>query len=32
MKPAEEYILNQPELYREILLNLQVIIEKEVKA
>lgn len=30
MKPAEEYILNQPELYRSILLNLQVIIEKEL--
>lgn len=30
MKPAEEYILNQPELYREIILNLQVIIEKEL--
>jgi len=30
MKPAEEYILNQPELYREILLNLQVIIEREL--
>jgi len=27
MKPAEVYILNQPEIYREILLNLQVIIE-----
>jgi hypothetical protein len=27
MKPAEAYILNQPEPYREILLNLQVIIE-----
>lgn len=30
MKPAEEYILNQPELYKEILLNLQVIIENEL--
>ncbi len=30
MKPAEEYILNQPELYKSILLNLQVIIEKEL--
>ncbi|WP_396151573.1 DUF1801 domain-containing protein [Flavobacterium sp.] len=30
MKPAEEYILNQPELYRDIILNLQVIIEKEL--
>jgi hypothetical protein len=30
MKPAEEYILNQPELYKEILLNLQVIIEREL--
>ncbi|WP_333693963.1 DUF1801 domain-containing protein [Flavobacterium sp.] len=30
MKPAEDYILNQPELYREILLNLQVVIEKEL--
>lgn len=30
MKPAEEYILNQPELYKEIILNLQVIIEKDL--
>jgi hypothetical protein len=30
MKPAEEYILNQPELYKEIILNLQVILEKEL--
>jgi hypothetical protein len=30
MKPAEEYILKQPELYREIILNLQLIIEKEI--
>lgn len=30
MKPAEAYILNQPELYKSILLNLQVIIEKEL--
>ncbi|KAA1247194.1 DUF1801 domain-containing protein [Aquimarina sp. RZ0] len=27
MKPAEEYILNQPEPFRSILLHLQVIIE-----
>jgi len=27
MNPSEEYILNQPELYRSILLHLQVIIE-----
>ncbi|MBN8567246.1 MAG: DUF1801 domain-containing protein [Flavobacteriales bacterium] len=30
MKPAEEYILNQPEFYQEIILNLQVVIEKEL--
>lgn len=30
MKPAEEYILKQPELYRDIILNLQVIIENEL--
>lgn len=30
MKPAEEYILNQPEFFREIILNLQIIIEKEL--
>jgi hypothetical protein len=30
MKPAEIYILNQPELYRDILLNLQIIIENTI--
>ncbi len=30
MKPAEAYILNQPEPYREILLNLQIIIENAI--
>lgn len=30
MKPAEVYILNQPNKYKEMILNLQVIIEKEV--
>jgi hypothetical protein len=30
MKPAEEYIINQPEFYKEILLNLQVIIENSM--
>lgn len=32
MKPAEVYILNQTELYKEIILNLQLIIEKEIPA
>ncbi len=30
MKPAEVYILEQPEFYRDILLNLQIIIETEI--
>lgn len=30
MKPSEEYILNQPEPYRSILLNLQIIIESQI--
>lgn len=30
MKPSEHYILNQPEIYREIILNLQIIIENEM--
>ena len=30
MKPAEEYILNQPEKYRDIILNLQIIIENQI--
>lgn len=30
MKPAEEYILNQPEIYRDIILNLQIVIENEM--
>ena len=30
MKPAEEYILNQPEPYRSILLHLQVVIEHAI--
>lgn len=30
MKPAEEYILNQPEPYRSIIFNLQIIIENQV--
>lgn len=30
MKPAEEYILNQPEPYRSILFNLQIIIESQI--
>lgn len=30
MKPAEEYILNQPESYRSILFNLQIIIEGQI--
>lgn len=29
MKPAEVYILNQPENYRDIIMNLQIIIERE---
>lgn len=28
MNPAENYILNQPELFREILLYLQLVVEK----
>ncbi|MDY7394727.1 DUF1801 domain-containing protein [Aureibaculum sp. 2210JD6-5] len=31
MNPAENYILNQPEPYRSILLHLQVIIENTIK-
>jgi hypothetical protein len=30
MKPAEEYILNQPEHYRSIIFNLQIIIENQI--
>lgn len=30
MKPAEVYILNQPEIFRDILLNLQVGIENAI--
>jgi hypothetical protein len=30
MKPAELYILNQPEPFREIIHHLQVVIEKEI--
>lgn len=30
MKPAEEYILSQPELYRSIIYNLQIVIENEI--
>lgn len=30
MKPSEAYILNQPEPYRSILLNLQIIIESQI--
>jgi hypothetical protein len=30
MKPAEDYIINQPEFYRDILLNLQVSIENAI--
>ncbi len=30
MNPAEEYILNQPELYRSIFLHLQTIIEHTI--
>jgi hypothetical protein len=30
MKPAEVYILNQPEKYRDIILNLQIIIENQI--
>jgi hypothetical protein len=30
MKPAEAYIINQPEPYRSILLNLQLIIETQI--
>jgi hypothetical protein len=30
MKPAEAYILSQPEPYRSILLNLQIIIESQI--
>jgi hypothetical protein len=30
MKPAEDYIINQPEFYRDILLNLQVGIENAI--
>lgn len=30
MKPAELYILNQPEQYREIILQIQQIVEKEI--
>jgi hypothetical protein len=30
MKPAEVYILNQPEKYRDIIMNLQIIIEREL--
>jgi len=32
MNPAENYILNQPEPYRSILLHLQVIIEQTIPA
>jgi len=32
MNPAENYILNQPESYRSILLHLQVIIEQTIPA
>lgn len=30
MKPAEEYILNQPELYRSILLHVQAVVEATI--
>lgn len=30
MKPAEEYILNQPEPYRSIIFNLQIVIESQI--
>ena len=30
MKPAEEYILNQPEPYRSIIFNLQITIENQI--
>lgn len=30
MKPAEEYILNQPEPYQSIIFNLQIIIENQI--
>jgi len=30
MKPAEEYIFNQPELYRSIIFNLQITIESQI--
>lgn len=30
MKPAEEYILNQPEPYRSIIFNLQIVIENQI--
>lgn len=30
MNPAEDYILNQPERYRSILLHVQVIIEHTI--
>jgi len=30
MKPAKDYILNQPEHYRSIIYNLQIVIENQV--
>jgi len=30
MKPVEEYILNQPEPYRSIIFNLQILIENQI--
>jgi len=31
MKPAEEYIFRQPEMYREILLHIVAVVEQELK-
>ncbi len=31
MKPADEYILSQPEPYRSIIFNLQIVIENQIQ-